>query len=182
MTSPEDTSWTCSTCGDEHRGLATVFGSDAPWNWHVAGAAERDAGELTSDVCFLPDPDPEVGTHFFLRGHVELPLREPVAGAETFVWSVWVSLSAESLKLVFDHWDDPDRAAKLPPMFGYLCSDLPYEPATLGLRTQVHTRDPGMVPLVELEPSGHLLSQEQSEGITAHRVAEFNAAILGELH
>jgi len=39
-----------------------------------------------------------------------------------------------------------------------------------------------MVPLVELEPSGHLLAQEQSEGITAHRVAEFNAAILGELH
>ena len=30
---------TCSTAS-EHRGLATVFGSDAPWNWHVAGAAE----------------------------------------------------------------------------------------------------------------------------------------------
>jgi hypothetical protein len=67
-------------------------------------------------------------------------------------------------------------------MFGYLCSDLPYEPATLGLRTQVHTRDPGMVPLVELEPSSHPLAQEQSAGITAHRVAEFNAAVLGELH
>ena len=91
MTSSDASAWTCTTCGAEHRGLATVFGSDAPWNWHVAGAAERDAGELTADVCFLPDPDPEVGTHFFLRGHVELPLREPVGDASTFVWSVWVS-------------------------------------------------------------------------------------------
>jgi hypothetical protein len=182
VTSSDASAWTCTTCGAEHRGLATVFGSDAPWNWHVAGAAERDAGELTGDVCFLPDPDPEVGTHFFLRGHVELPLREPVGDATTFVWSVWVSLSGESLTQVFEHWDDPERAEKVAPMFGYLCSDLPYEPATLGLRTQVHTRAPGLVPLVEVEPTGHPLAVEQAEGITAHRVAELNAEILGELH
>jgi hypothetical protein len=182
VTSPPDDAWTCETCGQAHSGLATVFGSDAPWNWHVATAAQRDAGELSADVCFLPDADPEVGTHFFLRGHVELPLREPLGGEDTFSWSVWVSLSGESLALVFEHWDDPDRADTLPPMFGWLCSDLPYEPSTLGLRTQVHTRAPGRVPLVEVEPSGHPLAIEQAEGVSVHRVAELNAAILGELH
>lgn len=67
-------------------------------------------------------------------------------------------------------------------MFGWLRSDLPYELSTLDLRTQVHTRAPGLVPLVEVEPTGHPLAQEQAAGISVHRVAELNRALLGELH
>lgn len=182
MTSADDTAWTCSVCGRSHGGLATVFGSDAPHDWHVASAAQRDAGELSADVCFLPDSDPRAGTHYFLRGHVQLPLLEPLGAEETFTWSVWVSLSGESLAVVFEHWEDPDRAELTPPLFGWLRSDLPYTPTTLGLRTQVHTREPGMVPRIELEPTAHPLAREQAEGITVHRVAELNAAFLGELH
>lgn len=182
MTFADDASWTCTTCGRPHSGLATVFGSDAPHDWHVATAAQRDEGELTDDVCFLPDADPAQGTHFFLRGHIQLPLLEPLGAEESFTWSVWVSLSIESLEHVFEHWDDPDRAQLLPPMFGWLRSDLPYEPSTLDLRTQVHTRAPGLVPQVEVEPTEHPLAQEQTAGISVHRVAELNRALLGELH
>jgi hypothetical protein len=157
-----------------------VLGSDAPWDWIAASRAQRDAGELDADVCVLPAPVPEEGARFFLRGHIVLPLTEPVNGARSFAWSVWVSLTAESLALAYEHWDDADRALKVPPLFGWLASELPYEPSTLGLRTQVHTRPPGLVPLVEVDPSGgHPLAREQAEGISRHRVAELNAVILG---
>ena len=176
---PTAPSWRCSTCGEAHRGLATGFGSQAPEPWQTATEAQREAGELTADVCFLPDEDPDAGTRYFLRGHIELPLLQPVEGESSFAWSVWVSLSGQSLALLFDHWDDPDRAERVPPLFGWLCTALPYEPTTLGLRTQLHTREPGLVPLVELEPTGHPLSREQARGISVHRVAELNAAVRG---
>lgn len=180
MSAPAGGDWTCAVCGEHHHGLALAIGADAPWDWYEASEAQRQAGELTDDVCFLPGEEPGTLTRYFLRGHIELPLWEPVEGETTFAWSVWVSLSGESLALVFEHWDDPDREA-LPPLFGWLCSALPYEPTTLGLRTQVHSRAPGLVPLVEVEPTVHPLAQEQARGIPVHRVAELNAAVLREL-
>lgn len=172
-------SWRCEACGAEHSGLATVFGSDSPWDWHVASQARRDAGELTPDVCFLPAEDPRDGTGYFLRGHVVIPLSEPVEGETSFAWSVWVALDGEAMQLVYDHWDDPARAS-LPPVFGWLRSSLPYQPSTLDLRVQVHQREPGRVPLVEVDPThGHPLGVEERDGITPHRVAELNALVLG---
>lgn len=179
----------CPTCGARHGDLATAMGSASPHAWDVATASQRDAGELTDDVCFLPDADParsEGGTSYFLRGEVALPLLD---GGEvtSFSWSVWVLLSGESLELVFEHWDDPDRAERVPPVYGLLASELPYEPSTLDLRAVMHTRPPGLVPRVEVEQSApplswHPLAREQAEGITWHRVAELNAAVYGELH
>ena len=79
-----------------------------------------------------------------------------------------------------EHWDDP-RRADLPPMFGWLNTQLPYDPATLGLATHVHTREPGVVPLVEPDPgAGHPLVREHRDGMTWHRVAEINATLNGD--
>lgn len=174
----------CPTCGGRHLDLATAMGSGSPHAWDVATAAQRDAGELTDDVCFLPDADPHGGTSYFLRGEVTLPLLD-AGDLASFSWSVWVLLSGESLEVLFEHWDEPDRAERVPPVFGLLASELPYEPSTLDLRAVVHTREPGLVPRIELEQahdSPHPLAREQAEGITWHRVAELNAAVYGELH
>jgi hypothetical protein len=174
----------CPTCGARHVDLATAMGSGSPHAWDVATVGQRDAGELTDDLCFLPDPDPDRGTSYFLRGEVALPVLD-AGDVTSFSWSVWVLVSGESLELLFEHWDDPDRAARVPPVFGLLASELPYEPSTLDLRAVVHTREPGLVPRIEVEQAEgglHPLAHEQAEGITWHRVAELNAAVYGELH
>jgi hypothetical protein len=116
-------------------------------------------------------------THRFLRGHIVIPV---VDGPEDeFVWSVWTTLGSESWEQVTKVWDDPARE-DLPAMFGWLNSRLPYDQPTLSLRTSVRHRAPGLVPLVEVDPSsGHQLAAEQRDGITWHRVAEINELLLG---
>jgi hypothetical protein len=50
----------------------------------------------------------------------------------------------------------------------------------MNLAVNVHTREPGVVPLIELDlTSDHPLAREQREGITLHRVAELNRLLLG---
>ena len=165
--------WRCAVCGQAHSGLATVFGPSAPDPWVSASSEQRSAGELTPDQCVLPDG---ATTHHFIRGHIEIPVVD--RPGTTFVWSAWASLSEANMDLTSEHWEDPDRAS-LPPMFGWLCTALEYEPPTLSLPTHVHTRDPGVVPSIELDPGlDHPLAVEQREGITWHRVAEINARLL----
>lgn len=166
--------WTCSRCGEAHEGLATVFGPDAPDAWLAATGAQRTHGELGADQCLLTL---EGTTHHFIRGHIEIPILD--REDEVFVWSVWCSLSRESMRTTVERWDDPDREF-LPPMFGWLNTRLPYAESTLDLATHVHTRAPGVVPLVEPDPGlEHPLVHEHRDGITWHRVAELNAELLG---
>ena len=42
--------WKCGTCGQQHRGLTTVFVAQAPDVWLHATTTEREAGELTGDM------------------------------------------------------------------------------------------------------------------------------------
>ena len=166
--------WQCGSCGQQHQGLATVFGAQAPDVWMHATLAEREAGELTGDMCVL-----EVGgeRHYFLRGHIDIPLLD--SPGEVFSWSVWVSLSQESAQKIADHWDDPARAS-MPPVFGWLCNELPYDLPTTSIATHVHNRELGAVPYIELDPSvDHPLVTEQATGIPLHRLAEINNAVMG---
>ncbi|WP_125775826.1 DUF2199 domain-containing protein [Antribacter gilvus] len=167
------TAWTCATCGEAHSGLTMVFGPTAPDPWWLATDAEQADGELNADMCVLPGID---GTrHYFVRGHIEIPVLDD--GVGTFVWSVWVSLSQASMSKQVAHWDDPARA-RLEPMFAWVCTRLPYEPTTSPMAARLHTREPGVVPWIELHPElDHPLVTEQLSGITMHRVAEINAEL-----
>jgi hypothetical protein len=168
------TVWTCARCGEPHEGLATVFGPAAPDAWLGASEDQRSHGELTDDQCHLTVGD---ATLHFIRGHLELPVRD--REGKHLVWSVWCSLSTDNMRTTVEHWNDPERSA-LPPMFGWLNTELPYDATTLDLPTRVHTRVPGVVPLVEPDPAvDHPLVREHREGITWHRVAELNDQLLG---
>lgn len=57
---------------------------------------------------------------------------------------------------------------------GWLNVRLPY-PDTFNMKTNLHLRDDGQDPLVELEPTDHPLAVEQRNGITVDRVAEIYA-------
>ena len=58
------------------------------------------------------------------------------------------------------------------PFFGWLNAYLKPYPDTMNLKTQVHLRDNGIRPFIELEPTDHPLAIEQRTGISVTRVAE----------
>ena len=138
----------------------------APAYWD----AENPAGEsfLDEELCYIDDPE-HGEQHFFIRGNIEIPVHG--SAGEPLVFTVWCSLRPDSFRTVVEHWGNENRAED-PPFFGWLSSSLPGYPETLRLKTNVHTREPGVRPWIELEPTDHPLAVEQRDGVPAHRLAE----------
>jgi len=75
--------------------------------------AEREVhGELGSDQCIID------GTHFFMRGLIEIPVLD---GEGPFAWGVWVSLSETNFERASVLWNVEDRVNE-PAYFGWLSS------------------------------------------------------------
>ncbi len=158
----------CRSCGRTHDGLPFSYGSDAPAYWS-SGFAADDRSILDQELCVIR------AEHYFVRARLVIEVTD---AEDDFDWGVWVSLSRENFRRVYEMWESPDRAAE-PPYFGWLSTELPaYPVSTLNLRTNLHTMPPGERPLVELEPTGHPLAVEQRTGITVARVQEIAELLL----
>ena len=145
-----------------------AYGAAAPAYWNPAMAAD--------ETCLLEEEQCVIRLeHFFIRAMVVLPVldREPHT---QFEWGVWVSLSPASFERMTSMWTTPGREQE-PPYFGWLATQLPYEPTTLNLKTNVQTQPVGKRPLVQLEATDHPLAVEQRTGITMARVQEIAEAI-----
>ncbi|MEU8276371.1 DUF2199 domain-containing protein [Microbispora bryophytorum] len=163
-----DSGFLCSCCGRHHDELPLSYHMPAPAHWSPEMTGAPDSA-LSSDQCVIE------GEHFFVHGLIEIPV---IDTAETFTWGVWVSLSRDSFARMGRLWETPGRESE-PPYFGWLSSELPvYEPTTLNLKTNLHTRPVGLRPVVELEPTGHPLAVEQRTGITHARVRELAELLL----
>jgi hypothetical protein len=166
-------SWACPTCGEPHDGELPAVTAAAPLVWDKASAQERaDHFDLTTDTCIWKDE------HFFVRGVLELPLKDR-DGVLSF--GVWTSLSRDSFFRylpTFDEENEADRL-KLPPMFGWFSNSLPGYPETLNLRCSAHARTGGLRPLIELEPTDHPLAIAQREGIPFGQAVEYVHEHLG---
>ncbi|MBW6433089.1 DUF2199 domain-containing protein [Actinoplanes hulinensis] len=157
--------FTCGTCGAVHDGPPLSFAAPAPDFWQPE-MADQEGCLLDADLCVI------AGEQFFVRGLIELPVWDT---GEIFTYSMWVSLSRASFTRAVDVWEQPGRE-KEPPYFGWLSNVIAgYEPSTLNLRTNVHTRAVGQLPYIELEPTGHPLAVEQLAGVTRTRVEEIAA-------
>jgi hypothetical protein len=162
-------SFTCASCGETHQGLPLTYAAPAPDYWYTLAEAERDSRTiLGEEQCEVDDQ------FFFVRGQIHIPVHD---SDDHFECGVWVSLSRTSYERMVELWDQPGREDE-PPYFGWLQTSLPYEPATLNLKTMVHTRPVGLRPLIELEPTDHPLAVEQREGITLARVQEIAGQML----
>ncbi len=124
--------------------------------------------ELSSDMCVVDE------SSFFLLGCLDLPIRDT---DEAFRFLVWVSQSEQSFANAFALWETPGREAT-PPTFGWLSTEVPLYPRTVGLQTQVHTQPVGVRPSVVLEPSEHPLAIDQRDGISRERAIEMATALL----
>jgi hypothetical protein len=161
----------CKTCGEVHQGIPTVYGADAPHLWYSLSEEERDSRALlSSDQCIIDDE------YFFILGRLEIPI---LHSEEVFCWLVWVSLSINNFARASELWEQEGREQE-PGYFGWLSTSLPVYPETLSLKATVHTRPVGERPFVELEPTEHPLSVEQSDGITWERVQDIAEKLLHE--
>jgi hypothetical protein len=161
--------FTCRSCGKYHAELPMHYGAEAPLAWYAIPAAQRKRRcVLSADQCIID------GRHYFMVGNLEIPVRRV---KEPFSWGVWVSLSARNFARACELWERPGRE-KEPPYFGWLSTALPGYPDTINLKTQVHTREVGRRPFIELEPTDHPLAVEQREGITRSRVREIAELVL----
>lgn len=160
----------CRTCGKHHRELPLHYGAAAPLAYYGVPEAERERRTLlSSDQCVID------GEHFFIVGNIDIPV---VGHDEHFSWDVWVSLSEANFERATELWEQPGRESE-PPYFGWLSTELPgYTVPTIHLKTHVHTREVGVRPYVELEPTDHPLAVEQRTGITWDRVTEIAELVL----
>jgi hypothetical protein len=161
----------CPLCDQEHDALPLVFGADAPWRLFVPEEEFAERVALEPNLCVIDKK------YFFVRGHIQLPIE---GHDEPFTWSVWCSVSQDSFGRMMDSWNDPERVNG-EPYFGWLNTSLPmYEQETLHMKTMLHERGPGTVPLVVLEPTDHPLAVEQREGIAMKRVHHIARTLTGK--
>lgn len=82
----------CATCGKWHDTLPLDVGFDEPL--HVAELSESDrAQRVTSDDGDFRVVRKADGTHYFVRGVVEVPV---IGTGDTFCFGAWATLSAAS--------------------------------------------------------------------------------------
>jgi hypothetical protein len=145
------------------------FGWDYPVQYLLIPETEREGLiQLSSDACVID------GKWFFVRGCLEIPVRDH---EEPFSWGVWCSLSQDTFQRYKELFDQSDRETG-ESFFGWLCSAIPGYPDTQQLKTMVRVRSWPTRPFVELEPTNHPLAVEQREGITAARAREIAERIM----
>ncbi|MGL4463237.1 MAG: DUF2199 domain-containing protein [Planctomycetia bacterium] len=161
--------WHCAICNEVHDELPMHYVAPAPSMWFTIPEAERERRcLLSSDQCVIDDQN------YFIVGNLELPV---VGSEEWFSWDVWVSLSERNFARTREQWDQAGRESE-PPYFGWVSTTVPGYPATLNLKSMVHTREVGRRPWVELEPTDHPLAVEQRQGITLARIQEIAERLL----
>ena len=152
----------CTCCAQWHEGVP-VLSAEAPLYYYSVPEIERGRRcKLAADTCVVDDE------YFFVKGCLEIPIH---GSDETFAWEVWVSLSPANFR-VFTSLLQVDSRSHAGPFFGWLSAGIAGYPDTENLRTNVHLRDNGIKPFIELEPTDHPLAIEQRNGIIVQRLAE----------
>jgi hypothetical protein len=156
--------WTCSCCRKQHDELPTRWHCGPPLSYAALPPDEAAARvEMNDDMCIIDD------ALFFVRGELKIPV---VGSTEDLIFSVWVSLSEQSMNVMVETWNDPDRADRRP-FFGWLNSRIDEFGDTVNLPTDVVVRPPGVVPLIVVTDHEHPIAKAQEAGVTLDRVARF---------
>ena len=156
--------WTCHGCGKKHEEPPLSYGVPLPDALLDIPQSQwkRRLKVVDDEVCILDKK------HFYIRGNIEIPLK---GRREVFGYTVWASLSKTNFERAIVRWGDRGRT-KEPPYFSWVSNNLPGYPPTLNLAARIHTREPGVRPFIELEPTDHPLAVEQKMGIDMRRVRE----------
>ena len=160
--------WKCPICGVGHADLPLCFGIDAPWRALVPEIEFNQRVDLSPDQCVVDE------RHFFVRGHIQIPIHDYL---DPLAFSVWSSLSEASFIHMSERWEAADRESD-PPYFGWLCSPIAVYPSTIHLKLSVQSRAIGLTPVFTVEATEHPLAVDQHDGISVERWHEFAHQLL----
>lgn len=165
--------WVCPSCDEPHHGLFDIaYPRPHAWegcpDYSPNATVESSSNFLSQDFCVIDNTD------FFVRCVLELPI---IGGdGERFGFGVWSSLSRSNFEVYVETFQG-DEQGSLGPWFGWLSNRLRGYDETLNLRCSVQPRDGRQRPLIELEPSDHLLARDQRVGLTFERLLDIYAAL-----
>ena len=165
-----DYDWICGCCGKQFHTLPMDYACAVPDPWLDIPEEQRGRrGRIDSDVCVIDRKE------FYIRSCLEIPV---IGVEDKFAWGVWGSVSKRSYERIVELWHSA-AAQDEPPFFAWLCNNISIYPATFGLKANLHLRNGGIRPFIELEPTDHPLALEQRQGISIKRVEEIAAKMQG---
>jgi hypothetical protein len=124
---------------------------------------------LTSDWCVIDE------RCFYIRGVLYVPVTD---SAQQFGWGLWARVSKPAFQRYYELYSAD--ASDEPPFRGRLCGEHPGYEGLDGLEIKVQLRKASERPTFTMIRCGHLLYQEQQNGITLHRVHEILASLFPE--
>jgi hypothetical protein len=161
----------CSFCGEHHEEEMLDIRAQFPDPIFELPEEERASrADIGDDASVLDRGSPD--TRFFVRGLVELPIRD---ADDFFAYGAWVEVNEEAFRRIGDLWWD-SRGSEVPPFPGRLANELEPYVSTAGLDCEVQLRERNRVPSISVR-SDHRLTTDQVSGITFERVHELAAIV-----
>ncbi|WP_024873615.1 DUF2199 domain-containing protein [Tolumonas lignilytica] len=158
-------SFKCSCCQKVHEGSPS-FSFNAPSSYSEQSEEIKQAGKLTTDLCYYKDSD---GDHYFAKVMISIPIH---GIQEPFRWGVWTSLSEKN----YHHYlENVETTEPNTVYFGWFCNHLPYYKNTYALAADVYPQNNGLRPILILHEADHEFYRDFVNGITiekAQQIAE----------
>lgn len=165
-----DSSFRCSSCGQEPAGLQLSFAADYPDPYANLSAEARELRPIVgSDQCIIDKQE------FCIRGCLEIPV---IGTDKVFMWGLWARISEAAFDEISDHWESEGRETMIGPYKGRLANSLSIYPDTLNQLLEVRILPVGRRPLFILEEAGNPLYIEQRSGLSPQQAAEYACLLM----
>lgn len=154
----------CGCCGKDIGEIAFDKSYKMPDEiWDLSKKERGKRSEIDSDLCRLDD-------RYFIRGVAYIP----VIDTENFYgWGIWVEVPEDSFFDYVESYED-DNSSK-PRFSGLVANKIPFYDETIGLKVEVQLGNETQRPNFFFVGDNHLLSSEQSKGISIEKVHSFSS-------
>jgi hypothetical protein len=154
----------------EHEGTPLSFAADFPDRYANLSKDEREARAIVgSDQCILD------GEEFYIRGCIELPIRD---AEEIFLWGVWARVHEADYDEIAENWETEGREKRIGPYKARLANSLSIYPQTLNLILEIKIQPVGTRPRFFLEDEVHPMTVEKKTGLAREKAEEYACLLL----
>ena len=158
----------CSVCGKAHAASNIELIFRRPDIIAALSIDERASRVRESEDLAILDE-----TRYFIR--CLLPLA--VAGRDDpYCFGIWAEVPQSTFERIRSLWRDADQASE-PAFDCRLANEIPSLPPTVGVVAKLSLSGPTTRPDIHIVECDHPLFDEQSRGITEHRVSEYGSYI-----
>ena len=160
----------CPDCRDIHDGLPDLCFALPDAIFDLDAAARQSRALISSDLCVLDDQ------RFFIRCVLEVEISDH---SEAFAYGLWAEVSMRDFNR-YSVYYNTDAPAHLINFEGCVANRLPLTADTLGLPCAIAlSNEEGLRPAIEVLDAGHMLHDEQENGIELNRALSLVGTMRG---